>query len=170
MKKFKGIFKDLDAKFCVIFLAVMMVAATLQIVARYFFKASLMWTDELCRFMLVWASFLSISCAVRYDSHLFVDILPKSVTEHKIFSKILLWIRTIIWVGFAVYFGKLGMDTVLRVVELSQALYIPLKLIYLAIPVGSWLMALFVLIDAIKKTFGKAPAQPDAPKTEEGGN
>ena len=72
--------------------------------------------------------------------------------------------------GFAVYFGKLGMDTVIRVVELSQALYIPLKLIYLSIPVGSWLMALFVLIDAIKKTFGKAPAQPDVPKTEEGGN
>ncbi len=156
--KLKRFLSNLDINFCVIALAVMMVVASMQIFFRYVLNSSLMWTEELCRFLLIWVSFLSVSCATKYDSHLYVDVIPAALKQNRVSAMILRWTRAAAWVGFSVYFGYMGWSTFTRVVEYSQALYIQLKWIYLAIPVGMWAMAIRVLVGTIKESLPARPA------------
>ena len=44
----------------VIILATMLAIMGLQIVCRYVFNASLIWAEEMCRYLLIWVSFLAI--------------------------------------------------------------------------------------------------------------
>jgi TRAP-type C4-dicarboxylate transport system permease small subunit len=46
-----------------------------QVVARYVFNASLIWAEELCRYILIWQTFLFISMAFRQGELVAVDIL-----------------------------------------------------------------------------------------------
>ncbi|MFD1929191.1 TRAP transporter small permease [Sporosarcina siberiensis] len=49
----------------------------LQVIFRYVLNNSLGWADEVSRFMLIWASFLSISIAVWHKAHLRIDFFIK---------------------------------------------------------------------------------------------
>lgn len=162
-KKLKWFLSNLDINLCVFALAVMMVVASMQIFCRYVLNNSLMWTEELCRFLLIWVSFLSVSCATKYDSHLYVDVIPAALKRNRVSAMILRWVRAAAWIGFSVFLGYMGWSTFTRVVEYSQALYIQLKWIYLAIPVGMWTMAVRVLVGTIKESLPakSAPEQGD---------
>ena len=46
-----------------------------QVVFRYFLGAPLVWSDELARYLFVWASFLGWILAARRRSHLSIDML-----------------------------------------------------------------------------------------------
>jgi len=169
-KKLKAFLYDLDINLCVLALAIMLVVASVQIFCRYVLNHSLMWTEELCRFLLIWVSFLSVSCATKYDSHLYVDVIPVVLKRNRVFAMILRWTRTIAWIGFSIYFGYMGWSTFNRVVEYSQALYIQLKWVYLAIPVGMWAMAIRVLVGTIRESLpaSSTPEQGGAADNREG--
>lgn len=57
------------------FLVIMAIVMMWQIIMRYFFKASMSWPEEFCRFMFVFSGFLSIGYCIRRDKMLKVDIL-----------------------------------------------------------------------------------------------
>ena len=61
MKKFlKWLDEDFEESILMIFLIVMSVVMMAQVIMRYFFKASMTWPEEFCRFMFVFSGFLSI--------------------------------------------------------------------------------------------------------------
>lgn len=47
-----------------------------QVIARYVFNASLIWAEELCRYLLIWQTFLFIGMAYHRGELVAVDILP----------------------------------------------------------------------------------------------
>lgn len=76
MKKFlKWLDEDFEESILMIFLIVMSVVMMAQVIMRYFFKASMTWPEEFCRFMFVFSGFLSIGYCVRRNKMLKVDIL-----------------------------------------------------------------------------------------------
>ena len=52
-----------------VFLALMVVFTTLQIVGRYLFSTPFPWTEEMTRYMFVWMVFISIGYAVKTGEH-----------------------------------------------------------------------------------------------------
>lgn len=50
-----------------------------QVIARYVFNASLIWAEELCRYILVWQTFLFIGVAYHYGELAILDILSNLV-------------------------------------------------------------------------------------------
>ena len=56
-------------------MAVVVVIMLVQVVARYGFNASLIWAEELCRYILIWQSFLFIGLAFRMGELVAVDTL-----------------------------------------------------------------------------------------------
>lgn len=62
-----------------------------QVVARYVFNASLIWAEELCRYILVWQTFLFIGIAYHYGELAILDILSNLVSP-----RVRLLIRTIV--------------------------------------------------------------------------
>lgn len=79
-----------------------------QVVARYVFNSSLIWAEELCRYILIWQTFLFISMAFRAGELVAVDILTNLIPE-----KLLYALRLLVAVPIAVFLAlmvKYGYD------------------------------------------------------------
>jgi len=57
-------------------MAVIVVVMAVQVVARYVFNASLIWAEELCRYILVWQTFLFVGVAYQRGELIAVEVVP----------------------------------------------------------------------------------------------
>ena len=69
-----------------------------QVVARYVFNASLIWAEELCRYILIWQTFLFISMAFRQGELVAVDILTQLMP-----AKLLYGLRLLVAAPIAIF-------------------------------------------------------------------
>jgi TRAP-type C4-dicarboxylate transport system permease small subunit len=56
-------------------LAIVVIMIT-QVIARYVFNASLIWAEEVCRYILIWQSFLLIGVTYHQGELIVLDMLP----------------------------------------------------------------------------------------------
>ncbi|GGG83657.1 hypothetical protein GCM10011415_37030 [Salipiger pallidus] len=141
-------------------LSVMAVVLLAQVFMRYFMRSPFVWSEELARYILVWAAILGVSLAVRERRHISVDFLPVvmgprvtgffSVIAHLgvlAFSVILVW-------------ESLPLIERLKMIgQTSPALNLPMWMVYLAVPVGFGLTALRTL-QALWMDFRGHPEKP----------
>ena len=134
----------------------MVIITGAQIVCRMAFTA-LSWSEEATRYLLVWSSFLGASCVYKHSGHISITFIQDMVPAA--FSKILkLLVHVICCILFVVviiygmkYFGKQGN-------QLSAAMRLPMKYIYLCIPVGCGLMFVHAVDAVLGLLFGKEEA------------
>ena len=55
--------------------AIMAVLVFANVVSRYLLNASIIWVEELTRYMMVWVGFLGSGLVLRLGAHIAVDIL-----------------------------------------------------------------------------------------------
>lgn len=156
----KKVLNEIEGYVCVVTLLTMSVVIFWQVVCRYVLKASLPWSEELSRYLLVWTAFLGGAYGVRLGAHIGVEaftlLLPKKAQAA---LNIFVIICSIILCAIIFRFGCTIVSTQLAKHQLSPAMRIPMGYMYAAIPIG---MAFFIvryiqtLIDAIKnfKNFG----------------
>lgn len=111
---------------------------------RYVLNNSIVWAEEIIRYVCIWVFFLTMCESTRNGAHLALDILPgavhgrgKAVLSIVIEAVSLAFDAVLIWYGFQL--------AVVNLAQKSPALHIPYGWVYLAIPVGAALMALFGL-------------------------
>ena len=124
---------------CSVILLTMTLVVTLQVVCRYFLGASLVWSEELSRYGLVWITFLGGSIALKKRAHMALQALvdklsPKSRKVVQIFTLFtimgFLTIATVKGVQLAIFNLK----------QHSPAMGVPMGVVYSAIPAGCLLM------------------------------
>ncbi len=143
-------------KICCVAAIALLIAMVLltgaQIACRVFFTA-LSWSEEATRYMLVWSTFIGGSVVYKRAGHITItlvqDILPKIPRKT---LRILSHLVCGIFCGIAIYFGFSYM--ILQGSQISAALGIPMRMMYMAIPVGCIIIELHV-IDAVIQTFVK---------------
>jgi TRAP-type C4-dicarboxylate transport system permease small subunit len=123
---------------------VMLVALSLQVVARYVFGVALAWSEELSMALFTWTALLLLALGVRRMSHvrmvLLVERLPAALRRHHeraIHALTLLFGAYLAWSGWEYLDASSGMK--------SAALRFPMECLYLAAPVAGALIALFAL-------------------------
>lgn len=148
-KKLKKTTDEIEFVIGVVFLAVMLAAASINVVARYVLDHSMNWADELCRFGLIWVSFVSMSAAVTSGNHLYVDLLTGITEKHPRFAFVIKVISSILWVAIGLFLAYWGAKSVARVTEMTQTLYVSMKVIYFSIPFGCIFMVIRVVQSVI---------------------
>jgi TRAP-type C4-dicarboxylate transport system permease small subunit len=120
---------------------VMTVMIFLQVIFRYVLGDSLSFSEELARFMFIWAVAMGSALALRTRSHIgvevFVDWLPSRFADKvKIVGSLLnlLFFGLLIWYGFVMVGETMDQE--------SPALLLPMGYVYLAIPLSG--IVLFV--------------------------
>jgi C4-dicarboxylate transporter DctQ subunit len=117
----------------------MTLVVTLQVVCRYFLGASLVWSEELSRYGLVWITFLGGSVALKKSAHMALQALveklppkPRKLVQIFILFTIMgfLAIATVKGVQLAIFNLK----------QHSPAMGVPMGVVYSAIPTGCLLM------------------------------
>ena len=114
-----------------------------QVVFRFVLHASLPWSEEASRYLLVWTAFIGGAYGVRRGAHIGIEafalLLPKKA--QKVLNLFVLIVSTVVCVVILKY-GIDIVSTQLAKGQLSPAMRIPMGYMYAAIPVG---MVFFII-------------------------
>lgn len=140
----------------VIIMAVMTLNVLWQVFSRFVLQNPSSFTDELARYLLIWAGILGAAYVAGQKMHLAIDLLstklkgkPKSYLE--IFIEVCIFIFSL---AVMVIGGLRLVYVTLTLNQISAALQIPLGYVYLAIPVSGLLMMFYssaFIVDEFKK-------------------
>lgn len=151
--------------------AVMVAVIFLQVIMRYVFSNSLVWSEELGKFLFVWITWLGISLGERKGEHIkitmLLDRLPFKVAQ---FVNLLSEIVVIAICAVTFYYG---VDLVMSQMTTHYAgIKISVSWGYLAVVVGCGLMiirSVWGFGKSVKYLIKGGPVQDAAKETVEGG-
>lgn len=64
-------------RLCAALVAVLVIDIWFGIVARYVLELGITWTEELARYIMIWAALLAISCAAHRREHIGLDFISR---------------------------------------------------------------------------------------------
>ncbi|MBR5467756.1 MAG: TRAP transporter small permease [Firmicutes bacterium] len=150
IKAFKKFSDGID-KACiaaaVVMIGIMVIVTIAQIICREYFKA-LQWSEEVCRFLLVWATFIGASCVYKEGTHITITFLQDKFSPEK--KKLIqIFVHIICLVAFVavVYFG---FKFALKQKQLAPSLRIPMKYMYFSVPLGFGLMSIHAVNEILQ--------------------
>ena len=126
-------------------MAVMSVVVLAQVFLRYVVQASLSWSEELARYLMVWIGLFGASLALQEGRHievtLLLDRMPRAL------RKILMGIALLAVLGFLGLVFYQGIVLTRNIwLQRSPAMSLPMVIPYAAIPLGSVFMMIQVLL------------------------
>jgi C4-dicarboxylate transporter DctQ subunit len=137
---------------CVMVLIMTLVVAT-QVICRYLLGASLTWSEEASRYLLIWITFLGGSIAFKRGMHTGFDAVVRALSPQARRAARLVTLLAI--VTFLVIAGLKGMQLALfNMAQRSPAMRLPMGTVYLAIPTGCLLMLVYAadqLVHLVRK-------------------
>lgn len=139
----RGTDASLDAA-CVLAFVTLVAVTFAAVVFRYVFNSSLVWGEELARYLFVWLVFLGASIGTRRGIHISIDLFGRRLGRYG--ERLLDWLGRLAGLVFAAMLIVPG----LRLVEvgmsnLSPALGVPMAAVYLAPVVGGIFIGLYLL-------------------------
>ncbi len=128
----------------------MALVVTLQVVARYCFRHSPFWTEEIATNLMMWIGLLGAAGAVWTDSHMdlkmIVNRLPQAVQ---------LWVRVLgdfLIVYFALHLTIYGGQLTLNLMNGTlSSLPIAVGYTYMVVPISGVLIIFFALVKALSR-------------------
>lgn len=136
--------------FVVLLLLGLTAVVTLQIIARVFFEA-FSWTEELSRYLLVWSTFFGASMGFKRGAHVAITFVVDLFS-----ARFRPWISILIHALSVLFFlvGIVyGIQMILQqVYQISPAMGLSMRVVYLGIPLGFATMVIHVfplLLDEI---------------------
>ncbi|WP_425095124.1 TRAP transporter small permease [Thalassovita sp. S70] len=133
-----------------------------QVFARYVLGDSLIWAEELCRYLLIWQTFLVLGMAYTRGEFVALDFVPaqlpprgKWLLSAVMAVPILLFLGLMAWHGydFASNFDRQTIPALDFIWETltGAPLGLSIRWVYVSVTVGLSLMALHVLADLITR-------------------
>lgn len=119
----------------IVALAVMSVIVFANVVLRYTTGDSILWSEEVARYLMIWLTYLGIGPVLRLGGHMAIDTLQAGLGEPR--AKILRALIVALMLAFCVVMVLVGIDFVDRTsVQSTPVTDIPFSFIAAAIPVG----------------------------------
>lgn len=120
------------------------------VVERYILRWGTGWTDELSRYVCIWAMMIGAGLGVVRGAHVgvevFVRMLPK---KFQLFIEFVSYILCIIFTIALSCVGVEYFEKLIKTHQLTPTLEFPIAYAYLAIPAGAMLMSLHYLIKIV---------------------
>lgn len=145
----------LEAGLVTVFLAGMVLVVFLQVIFRFVIHGSLPWSEELSRYLMVWAVFIGASIGAGKNAHIgveaFVNFFPAPL------KKLSVYISGLVSVLFSFVLMILAFKVLAlqaQTGQVSPAMQIPMYIPYMAVAVGSALMGLRFFQAMVEKCRG----------------
>lgn len=149
-----------------------------QVLARYVFGGSLIWAEEICRYLLIWQTFLLLGLAYQRGDFVMLDILPYMLPARaRLVLKLVVAVPMVVFLAVIVvtgwtYASLFQRQTIPAVDFIWTSLFghnlgLTVRWIYLSVPVGATLLAAHIIADAIASVVGFRAGNDDAPAKPE---
>jgi tripartite ATP-independent transporter DctM subunit len=125
---------------CVAMLTMTVLLTVLQVVFRYALDSPLSWSEELARWLFVWAVFLGCALLIHQGKHMRMEFLVSRVNEARI-RQLDLLSQVVVSAACCAMLVH-GLDFCSRVTGTSGSLEWPSRYLYMAVPVGAGLSLL----------------------------
>ena len=162
----KSFFKYYDKTLDVIlaaFFCFMTSIVFIEIIGRYFFNFTMMFSEELARYMFVWIIWLGAARAFTLKRHLLVDFLINKIRRHlRIYIEIFLYVLIMIFL-FYTFLNGIKYSNIYWDSLFYSTQFLKLGWAYGIIPIASLVMILNILRVIIEILYEKS-------RTEEGIN
>lgn len=124
----------------------------LQVFYRYVLNSSLVWSEELVRYALLWGVMLGAALASDRNAHVVLDPLRESVSPTT--YRVIAWISGLLIIVFCGVVAWYGWEYLSRLSSMkSPASQIPMMYVFASMPVGCVLIAFFTIIHLISGTY-----------------
>ncbi|KAF5084275.1 TRAP transporter small permease [Anaerotignum sp.] len=133
----------LEEFFIIPLMFLMSIIIFIQVIMRYVFQNSLVWSEELSRYMFIWLIYFAVSYTARREKHIRIDaainLYPKKLRPYiEIFSELIV-------LGFSVFIAVTAVTVFNKITwsgQLSPAMRIPMQYVYAAPLIGFVLTAI----------------------------
>ena len=127
-------------------MAFMLFFTFIQVVARYLFESSLVYSEELSRYLFVWTVFLGLPVVAKRGGHMAVTALSGRLKGTA--ARTMSIAAYLVGIVFMATMIIQGFEMVQRTSQqLSPAMEISMSWVYLAIPIGCLFMMLQMVSD-----------------------
>ena len=117
-----------------------------NVALRFFSDRSILWVEEVSRYLMVWLTFLGAGLVLRYGGHIGIDTLQERVPN---FARAIRGVIFIVMLAFFVVMLWLGIRyTALTWGQTTPVMQIPIGAVYLAMPIGFALLIVHALLMA----------------------
>lgn len=146
--------------FLVLLLSVLSIVIIAQVLSRTFLGFSIVWSEELARYLLVWLTFIGASIALRNKELVGLDLLETklSVRLNEVL-KLVVHVLVLVFLAYTTYYG-IEMATSSGVAgQQSPTMKFSMTYVYLAIPTGTFLMLIHTvaaILEGFRKVGGTA--------------
>ncbi|MCA0963061.1 TRAP transporter small permease [Salipiger bermudensis] len=141
-------------------MAIIVVVMIAQVWARYVMGGSLIWAEELCRYLLLWQTFLVLGLAYSRGEFVSLDFLPAALSERgRWVLKAVCAVPIVAFLAVVTYYGadyasRFSSQTIPALDFIwgsltGHSLGISIKYVYYSVAVGSALMILHVIADVV---------------------
>lgn len=162
------LFNNIEGYICRTLLAFFVSLLFVQIITRELFQYSIPWGEELAVYLFVWFAFFGASHAAKMAAHNRVTFQFKAFP--KIVATVSEAVADLIWLCFNLYFVYLSYDFVFHKMNLfwkSQTMGIPMKYIYMILPIAFTLMSLRIIqVNYLKLVKGIDIRDPESEEME----
>ncbi len=122
-----------------------------NVISRYGFNYTPIWSEELSRFLVVWSIFIGVSIGVRKNQHIGVDALIRFLPHRLLLaSEVFLNLIGVIVIGILIYTSLVFIQQTMEFEQLSPAMRIPMYIPYIAMPVGLTLSIIHFIHNIVK--------------------
>lgn len=161
-------FDNIESYICRTLLALFVLLLFAQILSREIAGYSFSWSEELSVYMFVWFVFFGASYAAKMSAHNRVTFQLKFLPPQGV--KFVEAIADLFWLAFNVYFVYLSFNFVFFKMNLfwkSQTLGVPMKYIYVILPIAFTLMTIRILqVNYLKLVKGVDIRDPEKEEVE----
>jgi TRAP-type C4-dicarboxylate transport system permease small subunit len=158
VRKVLGCMESICVILCVILFITITFAAFMQVFTRFILGSAWKWTDEACRFCLVWLAMMGAALGVKRHAHIAIDFLIKKTPA--VVQKVMGWLCYLSTAAFGVVLVRYGFslcNTVMQ--QQSSVMHIPMGIVYMAVPVLGIFLTMFSIGDFLETLFPASAVQ-----------
>ena len=130
----------------VVWFMIVLLVMVCQVIARYVLDAPIPWSEEFARYSFVWISYIGCAYCVGVDGHTSITALRDKLPA--LGQKILIVVGNVIMV--CVFLRLMPIDYISKNGKfLTSIMRIPFKYLYWALPVGTALTAIQLILKSV---------------------
>ena len=153
MEMIRWLNDNIEESILIILSIITVIIVFLQVVMRTVFNSSLVWSEELARYLFIWLIYIGVAYGVKKNRHISVEVVTYILGRKG--NWILSIIANILFLIFAILICYLSFNVTMSVNRMSPAMGIPMSLVYAAPFVGMLLTSIRIVQKLIddRKTY-----------------
>ncbi|TVR07034.1 MAG: TRAP transporter small permease [Salinarimonadaceae bacterium] len=147
LRTFEKVFVEANKWALVLLFTAMAVIVFANVSLRYLTTGSIIWAEEVARYLMIWMTFIGAGLALRVGGHVAISNLQEVLPN--LGQKILRSLLVLMLLGFFCAMIWFGLDYMNRTrFQLTPATRIPFRYVYAAMPIGFGLLIVHLLLIA----------------------